>query len=282
MMLMTKFGKFKLRLIATINLSVLLTLFNIASTTSNYWVRYLDHENGLASHVAGLWRSCSIAQGGSCMWKNGIVSSTSTAWSILVRLLIFAGTLGNVAVVLFLMLAFYYKINKRSKLAIQFMEGANGTLIVSFIAIFVGFTLFISNKCNYSMWLFAFSMVCIAVTSNMLTRTFARMYYANTTTRGGKKVMMMGQDVACSSSKLEPGCVEEKLALACNGNTGDAATIQMTAIEMNKISEANGSNEALLPTTTVTIGTNTTVAEMVNSATCTTTVTYAEAVKEVA
>lgn len=256
MMLMTKFGKFKLRLIATINLSVLLSLFNIASTTSNYWVKYLDHENGSVAHVAGLWRSCPITQG-SCVWKNGIVTAWHSFWSLLVRFLILTGTLANVLVVVFLVMAFYYKINKRSKMAIRFMEWANATLIGAFVVILVGFSMFISNSCNYSMWLHVLAMILIALTSNMLTRTFARLYYLNT--RNGK--CSKSVETACSNSKLEAGNVEEKIALAivdketCGAAAEEKANCEMangglTTIEMNKISEANGSNEALLPPTT--------------------------------
>lgn len=253
---MTKFGKFKLRLIATINLSVLLSLFNIASITSNYWVRYVDHENGAVSHVAGLWRSCPITQG-SCIWKNGIVTNWYSFWSVLVRLFILLGTVANVLVVFFLMMAFYYKINKRSKMAIRFMEWANITLISAFIIIIIGFCMFISNSCNYSMWLHVFAMIIIVLTSNMLTRTFARLYYMNT--RGGKSSKSV--ETACSNSKLEAGIVEEKIALAvvekemanedkANGGPSGGVGSGLATIEMNKISEANGSNEALLPVST--------------------------------
>lgn len=266
MMLMTKFGKFKLRLIATINLSVLLSLFNIASTTSNYWIKYLDHENAGMSHVAGMWRSCpTVQQGGECVWKNGIVTNGHSLWSTLVRFLVFAGTMANIAVVVFLLLAFYYKINKRSKMAIKFMEWANVTLICAFVGILTGFTMFISNNCNFSVWLHVFAMMLIAFTSNMLTRTFARLYYMNT--RGGK--CMKSVETACSNTKLELGSPEEKIALATVEKettsveekqqtvenapaTADVVSSSgLTNLEMNKISEANGSNEALLPVTTI-------------------------------
>lgn len=112
---MTKFGKFKLRLIATINLSALLTIFNLASATSNYWVKYVDLESNGAPHIAGMWRSCPVGQQSTanCQWKNGIVSSSHSVWSIFVRLLIAFGTIGNVIAVSCLCFALYFKLNKR-------------------------------------------------------------------------------------------------------------------------------------------------------------------------
>jgi hypothetical protein len=245
MMLMTKFGKFKLRLIATINLSVLLSLFNIASTTSNYWLRYVDPTSiNNENHFAGLWRSC--PNQGPCIWKSGIINHTLSFWSIFVRLFITFGTIANLIVIFFYFMAFVYKLNKRSKCAIKIMEWANMILIISFISIMIGFCAFISTTSNWSIWLHVIALIFIIISSNMSTRLFATLYFQNTRS----VPMSKSCETAMSHSKI-PCDPEEKIALAPivnNGNVNTECVNGSATIEMNKISEANGSNEALIPT----------------------------------
>lgn len=266
MMLMTKFGKFKLRLIATINMSVLLSLFNIAATSSSYWVKYLDPETE-QSHFAGLWRSCQVNQdeeigGWPCGWKSGIVHHQMSVWSLVVRLFLAVGTLLNCAVVMFYLAAFVCKMNKKSKRAIKLMEWANLMLVVAFCVLLCGFGLFISNSSNFSVWLWIISLVFIVITSNLLTRQFAALYFQNT------RALRMSQNSKCSETPCSP---EEKIALApvCNSNekctettaqeTSDAVTNTDQATETKDVvvtttnetqktaEEVNGSNEALIP-----------------------------------
>lgn len=233
---MTKFGKFKLRLIATIHMSVLLSIFNIASTCSNHWIKYEDQITN-DFNVAGLWRSCPID--GQCRWRNGIIAYSHTLWSWLVRILITLGTSTNVLVVLFFLMALVYKINKRSRSAIRLLEFGNLFLLISFISILVGFCIFISTSVSYSMWLLVLSMIIITVSSNMLTRTFATLYFQNTRLVPCSKSV----DAALSQSKMGLDA-EEKIALtAIEPECVNGAS----TIEMSKVSEANGSNEALIP-----------------------------------
>ena len=236
MMLMTKFGKFKLRLIATINMSVLLSVFNIASTTSNYWVKYVDKWTKTV-HYVGMLRSCQDA--GDCVWRNGIFSNTHSFWSLFVRLFMAAGTIANIGVVVLFLTAFICKCNKRSRRAIHLMEWANLTLVTSFVCILVAFCVFISSTCSFSAWLHVLSMILLIVASNLITRTFATLYFRSTRAKSSKSVGV----------KLDEEC-EEKIALAAVSNkdavtntectNGDIATVE-------KISETHGSNEALLP-----------------------------------
>ncbi|CAF0878116.1 unnamed protein product [Brachionus calyciflorus] len=229
MMLMTKFGKFKLRLVATINLSVLLSLFNIASTTSNYWLKHTDH--GI-THYTGLLRSCHTA---SCFWRNGILNNEHSLWSILVRLFLLMGTLTNIFVVVLLIIAFVYKLNKKSKVTIRLMEWANFTLLSSFLLIFVGFIIFISNKFNYSMWLHAISMIILIITSNMLTRTFSSIYFQNTRLAHCNKSC----DTAVSNAKLSMVVNQENECKAKSienlNEKNEQVTDNKDLIEMNQI-----------------------------------------------
>lgn len=130
------------------------------------------------------------------------------------------------------------------------MECANIVLICSLIGILIGFCVFISQKCNFSMWLHIAAMCIIAATSNMLTRTFAHLYFMNTRAMKYAKGSSMGDTSGCA------GTYEEKMALAQVDNRTasmmNGGEPQMTGIEMNKISEQNGSNEALLPAQTTT------------------------------
>ena len=237
MMLMTKFGKFKLRLIATIHMSVLLSIFNLASTCSSYWIKYEDQvTNDL--NIAGLWRSC--PNDGNCRWRNGIIAYSHTLWSWLVRILITLGTSTNVLVVLFFLMALVYKVNKRSRLAIRLLEFGNMFLLISFISVMTGFSIFISTSVSYSMWLLVLSMIIIIVSSNMLTRTFAVLYFQNTRLVPCSKSV----EAALSQSKMALDA-EEKIALTAI-ESSDCVN-GASNIEMNKVSEANGSNEALIP-----------------------------------
>lgn len=234
---MTKFGKFKLRLIATINLSVLLSVFNIASTTSNYWIKYKDQITN-EYHFAGMWRSC--PNQGPCVWKNGIISYVHTIWSLFVRLFITLGTTANIFVVVIFFMALIYKINKRSRAAIRLLEIGNLFLIGAFVSILIGFCIFISTSISFSMWLLVLSMIICFITSNMLTRNFATLYFQNTRfTQCSKSV-----EAALSQSKLAINA-EEKIALTQMDSNENGNGI--ASIEMSKVSDANGSNEALIP-----------------------------------
>lgn len=228
---MTKFGKFKLRLIATINMGVLLSIFNIASTASNYWVKLPGMNNGHHSSgyksTAGLWKTCGPS--GDCEWRNGIVDHVHSFWSYFVRSVISLGTVINVFAVLLLLTAFLYKLNKKSKRAIQIMEWVNCMLMFSLIILLVGFCVFVSSSCNFSLWLHVGAMCLMAITSNMLTRTFAALYFKNT------RLGVKSCDMACSTVGTEP---DEKTALNEENN-------QVT-LEMHKID--TGSKEALIQT----------------------------------
>ncbi|RNA16862.1 hypothetical protein BpHYR1_028211 [Brachionus plicatilis] len=229
MMLMTKFGKFKLRLVATINLSVLLSLLNIASATSNYWLMHVD--NGV-THYTGLFRSCHSTQ---CFWRNGIVGNNCSTWSVLVRVLITLGTITNISAVVVLIVAFVYKINKRSKVTIKLMEYANLILVSSFLFLFIGFVVFISNKCNFSIWLQSMSMIILIITSNMLTRTFSSIYFQNTRLTHCNKSC----DTAVSNAKLsieqEKGLQNEKAIGKSREELNQNQTQNKNTIEMNQM-----------------------------------------------
>ena len=244
MMLMTKFGKFKLRLIATINMSVLLSVFNIASTTSNYWVKYVDKWSH-SVHYVGMLRSCK-EESGECVWKNGIFTNAHSFWSLFVRFLMGFGTLANICVIGLFMMAFVFKINKKSRRAINLMEWANFILITSFVCILVGFCVFISSACSFSAWLHVLSMIFLIIASNLITRTFAMLYFQNT--RMSK--MSKSVEAAMSHVKLnnETGEPEEKIALNTVSKDAITNTESINAItSIEKMSETHGSNEALIP-----------------------------------
>jgi hypothetical protein len=245
MMLMTKFGKFKLRLVATINIGVLLSIFNIASTTSNYWIKYRQ-TNSPHPIYAGLWRSC--PPHGECTWMNGITDVYHSFWSIFVRVFISFGTVINSLAVFFLIMALFYKINKRSKCAISFMELGNCMFLSAFIIIIIGFCVFVSTSCNFSMWLHIASIILILCTSNMMTRTFATLYFKNTRLQNMKSV-----ETAISTMKLPQE--DEKIAL----NTISTESEQPKQVEVNtenKTSTQNGSSEALIQGTEVKVESN--------------------------
>jgi len=231
---MTKFGKFKLRFIGTINLAAMLSIFNIASTTSSYWVKYIDNNTG-GTHYAGMWRSC--PNQGECVWKNGIVNHMHSTWSIFVRVLITLGTVFNVIVVGIFTAALIFKITKKSRFIINCLEAGNLTLVGSFISLLIGFCIFISSSCNISLWLHVFSMICLIITCNLLTRNFAALYFQTSRNRLIKSV-----NTAISHSKLPNESEEEAVALTKNEEQNDTKK----SIEMNKIE--NGSNEALTQT----------------------------------
>jgi len=236
MQLMTKFGKFKLRFAATIHLAALISIFNVASTASSYWIKYRDTETS-QTHYAGIWRSCPN-QGG-CEWRNGIVSDDHSTWSIMVRTLITIGTAANIILVGIYVAAFCFKLNKKSRYVIRFMECGNLTLLFSFIFIMIGFCIFISNKCNFSLWLHVLAILLIFCSGNMLTRTFASIYFQNTRFKGSKCV-----ETAISHAKLASEREDERVALT---NECNEEVVNVNSIEMNKISEKNASNEALIP-----------------------------------
>lgn len=237
MMLMTKFGKFKLKFIASINLAALLSIFNIASSTSSYWIKYIDNSSG-STHFAGMWRSC--PNQGPCIWKNGIVNHEHSPWSILVRILISLGTISNVFLVGLFTAAFICKLNKKSKFTIRFLEAGNLTLVCSFISLVIGFCIFVSSRCNYGLWLHVFSMISLIVTCNLLIRIFASMYFQNTRFKCSKSV-----ETGISHSKL-PCSNDEVVALTEQCLVGEDNC--KTVSEMNK--NENGSSEALIPTPT--------------------------------
>lgn len=219
---MTKFGKFKLRLIATVNLSLLLSIFNIASSTSNYWVKLVDRGN---THFAGLWRFCPNQSG--CEWRDGIIDNAHSFWAWFVRFFMAFGSIFNMFALFMFFMAMIYKFNNKSKLAITIMEWANFVLIVAFIVTFIGFWGFLCNSFNYSIWLFMFSMIFMIITSNLITRYFAFVYFHNT------------RFSSCSkSTEANEKCNQEE------GITNESPLIQtntenMGSIEMNKIIETN-------------------------------------------
>lgn len=192
MMLMTQFGKFKLRLVFSIILAFLLSLCSMSATTTNYWLKHVENE---FIRYTGLLRSCHAT---SCSWRHGIVGEQHSLWSLLVRLFLLFGPFANIAVVIIFIIAFVYKLNKKSKITIKLLEYSNFILISSFICMFLGFTIFISNKCNFSMWLHAISMIILIITSNMLTRTFSGIYFQNTRLAHCNKSV----DTAVSNAKL--------------------------------------------------------------------------------
>jgi hypothetical protein len=230
MQLSTHFGKFRLKFIASINLAALLSIFNIASSVSPYWIKYIDNFSG-STHFAGMLRSC--PNEGGCEWRNGIVNHTHTTWSVFTRVLIALGTVCNIVVLAIFVSAFIFKLKKMSKLTIPTMEIGNFTLIVSFVCLFIGFTIFISSTCNFSLWLFVLSMVILVCTCNLLTRTFAAVYFQNYRFKGSKSI-----ETGISHSKLasEP---EEVVAL-----TKESVDEARTEIEMDKIK--SGSSEVLI------------------------------------
>ena len=233
MILMTKFGKFKLRLVATINLAALLSVFNLLATGSKYWMKYVERPSGQA-HYAGLWKSCPI-EVGDCAHKNGIFQDQHTFWSFTVRFLMSVGSFANIAAILLFVLALFYKINKKSKCALKLMEWGNLVLIGAFLITLSGLCVFVSNKNNFSLWFHVFSLLLAVVSSNLLTRTFASFYFRNA--RAGNLVKSIENGLSRSKIPCEP---EEKVALASETNEA------VTEIEMKKVKEL-GSNEALIP-----------------------------------
>merc|ERR1712071_22456 len=200
-------------------MSVLLSLFNIAATSSSYWVKYLDIDTK-EPHFAGLWRSCQVDQdeengGWPCGWRSGIVHHSLSFWSLSVRVFLAAGTLLNCAVVVFYLAAFVCKMNKKSKRAIRLMEWANLMLVVAFCVLLCGFGLFISNSSNFSVWLWILSLVFVVITSNLLTRQFAALYFQNT------RALRMSSKTSSSCCPEGGSCSnpEEKIALASINNT---------------------------------------------------------------
>lgn len=138
------------------------------------------------------------------------------------------------------------------------MEWANGILIGAFIGMLIGFCVFISTQCNYSMWLHVAALCLLAASSNLATRTFARLYFMNTRGFGKSSSRAAGVETGCCTN-------DEKIALAqvvdketntngglvttttTTGTTTNVCEPQMSPVEVNKVSEKHGSNEALLP-----------------------------------
>lgn len=223
-MLSTHFGKFRLKFIASINIAALLSLFNIASTTSGYWIKYIDNLSG-NTHYAGMWISC--PNQGDCEWKNGIVNHEHSTWSVMVRFLITLGTICNAAVVAIFCLALLFKLKKNAMWAIRVLEIGNFSMVGSLLCLLIGFCIFISSTCNYSLWLFVLSMVILVVTCNLLTRTLSAHYFQHFAPR-------------CSETghtKL-PNENEEAVALT------KEASVEKTDIEMDKIPEPVATEEA--------------------------------------
>ena len=234
MMFMAKFGTFKLKLIATINLAALMSILNLASSTTNYWIKCHDHESQ-SHHYAGLWRSC--PNRGPCVWKNGIVEYAHSLWSFFVRFFITMGTMFNVLVVLFFFMAFVYKLNKKSKVVIRLLESGNLLMVISFGVIFFGFLLFISNSCNVSIWFLGLFLIINFVSSNMLTRIFCAMYFQSTLLN---KQSTSFVDTATGAKAAIVD--EEKIALTAINNGDDKETVlQMAGAEENNKSETTTS-----------------------------------------
>ena len=233
MILMTKFGKFKLRLVASINLAVLLSAFNFASLYTKDWIKYIDPKTGV-THSAGLWQSCPIEQG-ECVSKYGIFEDEHSFWSFSVRSLILIGFVANFASFVFFFIALGQKYYKKSKCALKWMENGNLALTAAFIISFCGLCVFVSSKNNFSFWFHAASLVLAIVTTNMLTRAFASFYFRNA--RAGNLIKSIENGLSRSKIPCDP---EEKVALASSENQ------VVTEIEMSKVKEL-GSNEALIP-----------------------------------
>ena len=212
MMLSTHFGKFRLKFIASINIAALLSIFNIASTTSGYWIKYIDNLSG-HTHYAGMWKSCPPE--GACQWKNGIVTHEHSTWSVLVRFLITLGTFCNVAVVAVFAMAFLLKLRKNSMWAIRVLELGNFSMVSSLICLLMGFCIFISGTCNYSLWLFIISLIILVITCNLLTRTMSAHYFQHFAPR-------------CEAGHVKlPNESEEGVALT---NTNERVDIEMEAV----------------------------------------------------
>jgi len=275
MMLMTKFGKFKLRFIATINLSVLMSLLSMASTLTPHWINYKDHQT--QPHLAGLWISCSNT--GNCTWLDGMIDRWHTWWANSTRVLVGLGAIGNIICAMIFISVMWYKLHKskpqnnvenggvtvvdgkprkstfanstRTNVIINLMEWANWILCVSFILMLVGFTIFLSSKCTLSLWFHCLGMCFMIVSSNWLTRTFATIYFQSTRfvikNGGDHAVVSHGKLAQYTNNAANTVTDEEKQALKAFEN-GTANTADNTAvIEMQKLPEGStGSKEALI------------------------------------
>jgi hypothetical protein len=262
MMLMTKFGKFKLRLIANFSVAGLLSIINLFAANSSYWVKYMDAETH-EHHFAGLWRSCPAQ--GPCSWRSGIIDAKHSFWALSVRFFIVFGSLVNVLTVLLYFMAFVFKLNKKTRCVLRLLDWGNLLNVASLMLMLIGFAIFVSNACNVSVWLHALAMLLIVVTSNLITRTFADLYFSNTQRLGPAT---KSSETGMSHAKLAAGDLsEERIALApmpsqapdfvVNGDRS-SAKIQMSPVLVTSAaskrnskvltsSDAHGSNEALIP-----------------------------------
>jgi hypothetical protein len=176
-------------------------------------------------------RSC--PNEGDCEWRNGIINHRYTSWSIITRVLIGVATVCNVIVVALFLTAFIFKIKKLSKFVTPTMEIGNFTMTASFICLYIGFSIFISSGCNFSLWLHVLSMVILFCSCNLLTRTFATILFQNYTYKSSKSV-----EKGIAHSKLAEGS-EEVVAL-----TSTVTEEVKTAIEMDEVKR--GSSELLI------------------------------------
>lgn len=174
---MLKFGKLKIEIAVSIKLSILITITNTISMTSNYWFKHTD-KNTNTKLLTGLWYTCNSTTG-KCSQNAGIVHNTITLWSIFVHSLIILGTVLNIGSMIMLILIFTLKFfkNIRVKLLLILLEIVNGLLLFAFISLIIGFCILLSSNCTYSIWLQAVAISCAIISSNLLTRVFAKLYY---------------------------------------------------------------------------------------------------------
>jgi hypothetical protein len=175
---MVKFPKLKIEIAISIKLSVLLTIFNTASMSSNYWLKHVDKKTN-TKLLMGLWNTCNSVTG-KCVARSGITHDTATLWSLFIHIFFVIGTIFNFLSLLLLILIFVFKQFKtfQIKLLMKLLEIVNALLISAFAILIISFCVFISTSCTYSLWLQGFSLCSCVVSINLLTRIFAKLYYS--------------------------------------------------------------------------------------------------------
>jgi hypothetical protein len=171
---MKKFAKLNIEITISLKLSFLLSTINTIAISSNYWIKYsIDSK----LHYSGLWQTCDL--NGKCFMRHGIIEDSRSLWSISVHSLITLGALFNcLALVCLIGSAILKNIKKKVALkVVNLMDTANILLLISFALMLCGFCIFISTKCNYSLWLQTISIIFSLVSTNVLTRFFTNLYY---------------------------------------------------------------------------------------------------------
>lgn len=171
---MKKFGKLNIEITISLKLSFLLSAVNTIAVSSNYWIKYTIDDK---LHYSGLWQTCDL--NGKCFMRHGIIEDSRSLWSISVHILITLGTLLN-SLALGCLIGSAVLKNFKKKIPIKvvnLMDMANILLLVSFVLLLCGFCIFISTKCNYSLWLQIVSILFSLVSTNFLTRYFTKLYY---------------------------------------------------------------------------------------------------------